>query len=394
MKIIAILLAAGNGKRFGSDKILHTLHGKSIISYSLEIFEQAKLIDEIVIVASKENKNEITKIAKKFKKVNNITEGGNTRFASSKKGFLAIEYNKENLLLFHNAANPFVTLEEIENCINLAKKYGASGVGHKVSNTIRILGKSRSKIIPRENAFLMETPQILKMEIFKKGAEIAEKKKLNPTDDLMLSELVGITPKIIEADKNNQKITFADDLKKAQINPFLPFEQIGFVNDKFNFTIGIGQDSHKFSNKGKCILGGLEFSDCPKLMGNSDGDAALHALTNAILSALGEGSLSNFADKMCKNGITNSVGYLKVALKKLKDKNGEIENCSLSFECLRPKLEKSFDKMRTFLSAILKINKDKIGLTATTGEKLTSFGKGEGVQVFASVLLKESLNNY
>jgi 2-C-methyl-D-erythritol 2,4-cyclodiphosphate synthase len=87
--------------------------------------------------------------------------------------------------------------------------------------------------------------------------------------------------------------------------------------------IGIGQDSHRFSEKGKLILGGVEIQDAPKLYGNSDGDAVFHALTNAISSALGGGSLSTFSDEMCQSGITDSSEYLKKILIELQKKKRE-----------------------------------------------------------------------
>ena len=120
-----------------------------------------------------------------------------------------------------------------------------------------------------------------------------------------------------------------------------------------------------------------------------NGDVILHALTNAISSALGGGSLSTFADGMCRRGIRDSKKYLEVIFKKMKKEGFEIENLAISIEGKRPKLEKHFFKIRKSLSELLEIDFKKIGLTVTTGEGLTAFGRGEGLQVFVVVLLNK-----
>jgi 2-C-methyl-D-erythritol 2,4-cyclodiphosphate synthase len=91
---------------------------------------------------------------------------------------------------------------------------------------------------------------------------------------------------------------------------------------------------------------------------------------------------------MCSDGIENSSEYLRVALSKLASKNKKLSHISISFECSRPKLENRFNEMRKNLSVLCGISEENIGLTATSGEKLTSFGRGEGVNVFALVSLK------
>jgi len=156
-----------------------------------------------------------------------------------------------------------------------------------------------------------------------------------------------------------------------------------------SMRIGLGHDSHRFSETRKALfLGGLKISATEGLEGNSDGDVVLHALTNAISSALGGGSISTFADAMCVRGEKNSQKYLQKILAKMRVADFEIENVAISIEGARPKLEKHFPKMRQKLSKILSLESSRIGLVATTGEKLTAFGRGEGLQTFAIVLLK------
>jgi 2-C-methyl-D-erythritol 2,4-cyclodiphosphate synthase len=157
--------------------------------------------------------------------------------------------------------------------------------------------------------------------------------------------------------------------------------------------VGIGQDSHRFSKdkKKSLILGGVEFSDEIGLEGNSDGDVVIHALCNALGSAIGKGSLSVYADKMFENRITDSAEYLKVALSQVEEVGYEINNISISIEAQKPKIEASKFKIKTRLADLTKINEDCVGITATTGENLTAFGRGEGVQVFVIVSLRKSI---
>lgn len=155
-----------------------------------------------------------------------------------------------------------------------------------------------------------------------------------------------------------------------------------------NHQIGIGQDSHKFIKNKPLILGGVKIPNHSGLLGDSDGDAVLHALCNSISSALGQGSLGGYATPLCKEKkITNSVEYLKVVFEKAKKNNFKINNISISIEAKTPKIDKYSEQMKSAISKILKIKTDQIGITATTGEGLTAFGKGQGVAVIAIVML-------
>ncbi|MBI2656417.1 2-C-methyl-D-erythritol 2,4-cyclodiphosphate synthase [Candidatus Woesearchaeota archaeon] len=158
-------------------------------------------------------------------------------------------------------------------------------------------------------------------------------------------------------------------------------------NVNTTFRIGFGQDSHKFSqNKNKkLVLGGFTIPNEIGLEANSDGDVVLHALFNSISSAIGERSLGYYSDEMCKKGVTDSKEYLKVILNKLNQKNLKINNVSISIEAKKPKLEKYTDKIKDSISKILKLEKQNIGIAYTSGEGLTDFGKGKGMQCFVVV---------
>lgn len=144
--------------------------------------------------------------------------------------------------------------------------------------------------------------------------------------------------------------------------------------------VSIGQDSHRFdfeNSEKKLVLGGIFLEGTP-LKGNSDADVVLHALTNAVSGITGVNILGNAADKMCfEEGITDSSAYLAEALKYL---NGSICHVSFSIECSVPKLSPHIPRMKKQIAGLLGINEANIGMTATTGEGLTDFGLGLGIQ--------------
>lgn len=154
--------------------------------------------------------------------------------------------------------------------------------------------------------------------------------------------------------------------------------------------VGIGQDSHRFDfedKEKKLILGGVVFDDAPPLEGNSDADVILHSITNAISGVTCVNILGPISDDLCLNkGIKDSKVYLKEALKYLKD--SRILHLSISIECLIPKITPKIPELRKSLSELLNMPENSIGITATTGEGLTAFGQGKGIQVFSCITVE------
>lgn len=155
------------------------------------------------------------------------------------------------------------------------------------------------------------------------------------------------------------------------------------------FKIGVGEDVHKFltteSNK-VCTIGGIHFHDVPGLDADSDGDIVLHAICNAITGSIAHYPpiLGKVAMKMCREeGITDSREYVKEALKLLGD--WKINNVSLSIEGKRPKFQARAEEMRQSVAKILGIDVDDVGVTFTSGQDLTEFGKGLGVRCLATL---------
>lgn len=154
--------------------------------------------------------------------------------------------------------------------------------------------------------------------------------------------------------------------------------------------VGIGQDSHRFdfedSDK-KLILGGVIFEGAPPLDGNSDADVILHSITNAISGVTCVNILGPISDDLCLNkGIKDSRVYLRESIKYLNGKR--IVHISISIECLTPKITPKIPEIRKSISDLLGIPENSIGITATTGEGLTQFGQGKGIQVFSCITVE------
>jgi len=424
---IAIIVAGGGSKRFGKkDKLLEPVGGFPLIYNTIRAFNDHPLITGVMIVASSANKKKIGEIVKKynFPKVKKIVLGGETRFDSVEKGFKTLSKSAEgskiageDIVLIHNGANPYVTEEKITACIKAIEKFGAAGVGKKVVDTIKEV-KNGHIVHTHDRGRLagMQTPQGATFQILKEAFNKVKKlKKQTPkltfTDEASLIEALGLKVKLIPASENNFKVTTAADLEKMKHI---------FGEKPDDFLVGLGQDSHSFNNlpcrpTGKVgrqgrlangggvpaamaagshhpplILGGFEIKNHPKLKADSDGDVILHALYNAISQALGSGSLGHFATDLCKlKGVTDSKKYLKPLLTKMKRRGYKLNNIGIMLECARPKIDPLAPAIKKSLSRITGVPIHRIGITATSGEKLSPFGKGKAIQCFAIVSLRK-----
>ena len=154
--------------------------------------------------------------------------------------------------------------------------------------------------------------------------------------------------------------------------------------------VAIGQDSHRFETKDTAkplVLGGIVIPNETGLEGNSDADVVLHALTNAVSGITAVNVLGAKADKLClEKGIKDSSVYLKKSLEYLG--KHKIIHISFSIEALKPKLSDYIPKIRENIAEMLDIPLDSVAMTATTGEGLTDFGKGLGMQVFVVITVE------
>lgn len=155
------------------------------------------------------------------------------------------------------------------------------------------------------------------------------------------------------------------------------------------FRVGLGQDSHRFSQDPErpLVLGGVVVQGARGLDGNSDADVVLHALCRALEQAIGNDGFSRYADDMSRNGVNDSREYVKVARANVERAGYVVNNVGLTIEAHTPRIDPLRDAMKTSIATLLGIAAGDVGINASTGEALTAFGRGEGIQAFAIVSL-------
>lgn len=162
-----------------------------------------------------------------------------------------------------------------------------------------------------------------------------------------------------------------------------------FLEEKSHpiYRTGIGQDSHRFmpeDSSKPCILAGVIFDDVPGLAADSDGDVIYHAICNAISSVTTIPILGGIARELClKDGIIDSEVYLTKAIETLA--NQKIVHIAISIEGKTPRFQSKINIMREKLSKVMDLDISQIGITATSGDGLTDFGCGEGIQCFCTI---------
>ncbi len=219
---VAVILAGGKGLRLGSDtpKQMLILGDKPVIAWSVDTFHKNRLIDKIIIVSEKELIMSIGKIfpEKKYPKISAVIEGGSERLDSSYNAVLSAELKDEDIILFHDAARPFVSGEIINELINGVKETGACGTYVQSTDTIAIVKDNAVEYIPeRRNVFSAQTPQGFRYNIIKE-AHLYQKevKKSGITDDVSLVVNYGYTVSVVPGSYKNVKITTEQDLKFAE----------------------------------------------------------------------------------------------------------------------------------------------------------------------------------
>ena len=358
-----IILAAGKSERFKKkknkiSKQFYKFRGISPLEHLITSVSNSPSINSITLVINKDDKEEIKGFKMKYPKLNTVVSGGDTR---QKSVFIALKNirkkrikTRNDIVLIHDAARPFLENRIIENCITHLKKYDGVFPALNTDDTLR--NKKNLNTYDRDIIISSQTPQAFK---FDKIYIAYKRAKGDYSDDVAIANEFGLRLKKIEGQKLNFKITNPSDI--------VIYEKL--IDQYYRTRVGNGFDFHKFK-KGKSIkLGGLKIKSKFSLEANSDGDPILHSITDAILGALNEKDIGFHFEpdsKTYKN--VNSVIFINKALKLLKNKKGEIINLDLNIICDYPKINPIRDNIRNNLSKILKIKKDSINIKATSTE--------------------------
>jgi 2-C-methyl-D-erythritol 4-phosphate cytidylyltransferase/2-C-methyl-D-erythritol 2,4-cyclodiphosphate synthase len=380
-----LILAGGTGERAKKSnksppKQYMEFNNISPLRYLLKNITKINEISSITVVISKENIKEYKRDTKGINNLRKYVIGGKTRRDSSLKGIKNLENefgNKKNQkVLIHDAARPFISKKIILQSIKNLKKYSATCPYVNIEDTIKSIDyKNKLNNIDRNKLISLQTPQGFDLkEIF----ELHKKNKKELSDDFSLIINKEISFKLIKGSKENFKITTNEDL--------LIFNNI--ILSKKKNLVGIGFDIHAFTDGNEITLGGLKLKSKYKLLAHSDGDVLLHSITDAILGATNKNDIGvHFPPSKSKYKNSDSVLFLNKAMDFVKKLDGRIINLDINLICDYPKINPIKLKLKKNLSNLLDLEIDKINIKATTTEDqgFINFKKGIASQAIVSI---------
>jgi len=380
MTTIALIVAAGSGSRTGLafPKQYLSLDGHSVLHASISAFIDHPDIDHVQVIIDPADKDLYADSTQDLDLLPWVA-GGNTRQASVRYGLDAIASLNPDHVLIHDAARPFVSADVIDRCLEALRHHKAVLPALPVTDTLKMIdGDQITGTLDRSQTVAAQTPQCFN---FKKIFEAHQKFKQEAvTDDIALAELADIDIHWVLGSPENMKITTSDDVDRLCSRPLS------------DIRTGQGFDVHAFDAARDMWLGGIQIPYHQGLKGHSDADVALHALTDALLGAIGAGDIgSHFPPDNAQWKGASSDRFLAHAAKLITDKGGKIANIDLTIICEAPKIGPYRTAMIDRIAAILDIDPNRVSVKGTTTEKLGFTGRGEGIaaQAIATVRLPE-----
>ena len=382
-KTVALLVAAGNGSRAGGElpKQFTRLAGKSLVAHALEHLGHSR-IDEIRVVIGS-GQEALYEEATLGLAVASPILGGATRQQSVRNGLEAIASDEEVAnVLIHDAARPFVPARVIDALLDaLAEDQGAVPV-LPVVDSLAIGDGELGDPVPRDRLVRVQTPQAFRFDAILRahrsycGAEA--------TDDAQVARAGGIHVATVEGDAALEKLTYPADFRRAS----------QALDAMLVSRCGMGFDVHRYVPGKPLWLGGLLIPHDHGLEGHSDADVVLHALTDAILGAIGEGDIGDHfppSDAQWR-GAASSI-FLEHARGLVDERRGRVEHVDVTIICETPRIGPHREAMRANVARLLRVPVSRVSIKATTTERLGFTGRGEGMaaQAIATVRVAEDL---
>lgn len=214
-KVTAIIVAAGQGKRFGSAKQFAPFREKLILDWTIEAFELHDRVDEIILVLPDEKERE--KYLSRFEKVSAVVKGGRLRQDSVVHGFESVRAEETRIVLVHDGVRPLVSREVISRVVEEAQRSGAAIPAIPVDDTIKEIAQGQvARTLDRKKLVRVQTPQGFSYEVLEKALRRAQKDGFYGTDEASLVERIGRPVAVVEGDPRNIKVTTPADLKIAE----------------------------------------------------------------------------------------------------------------------------------------------------------------------------------
>lgn len=366
----AIVVAAGSGSRAGGAKQWRMLGGKPVVRWSVEALVRAGADDVVVVIAAGAE-------AEAGAALDGLTgwravTGGDTRAGSVQNGLTALAGYPDRPVLIHDAARPFLQTGLIHRLVAaLADADGALPALPVADSLRRAEDGWVSGGASRDNLWRAQTPQAFRW------ARIVDAYAAWPadeaaTDEAAVVERAGGRVRIVEGDSRLMKLTYPEDFAMAEA--LAPRQT----------RVGQGFDAHRWGPGSSVWLCGVEIPHDETLIGHSDADAGLHALTDAVLGAMGDGDIGDHfppTDPKWKGAASDQ--FLIHAVERLTARGGRLVNVDVTLICERPKVKPHRQAMRERLAELLALPLDAVSVKATTTETMGFTGRGEGLAATA-----------
>jgi 2-C-methyl-D-erythritol 4-phosphate cytidylyltransferase/2-C-methyl-D-erythritol 2,4-cyclodiphosphate synthase len=374
MATFALIMAAGRGARLQGElpKQYRLLGGKPMLAWSLETFMRHDAIDGIRIVMNEDDQARFDAAA-----MAPTVAGGETRQESVRLGLEALAKEKPDRVLIHDAARPFVSSALIGRVAKALDGADAVAPVLPVTDTLRRQAGKAFEIVSRDNVLRAQTPQGFRFDAILDAHRRFAKEPF--TDDLGLAERAGLGVATVAGEEMNLKITTPDDFTLA--------ERIAGAGG--DVRTGTGFDAHRFGAGDHVRLCGVKIPHSKGLQGHSDADVGLHALTDAILGALGAGDIGmHFPSSDERWRGKPSHLFLKHAVDLARSQRATIVHVDVTLICEQPKIGPHRDAMRARIAEIIGLDISRVSVKGTTTDGLGFTGRGEGIAAQAIATLR------
>jgi len=382
--IAVIVVAAGKGERAGTDgnaipKQYRPVAGQPVMARTIGAFLAVPAVTWIVPVIHPDHAARFAALAPADPRVMAAVHGGPTRQASVLEGLKTLAPLRPDIVLIQDAARPLVRRELIESVAAALGDHDGALPTLPVTDTVKrsLDGRDVVATEDRRQLFAAQTPQGFRFgQIFSAHMRAATVRR-EFTDDAEIAEWAGLRVAMVAGDRDNIKITHPEDFRRAQ--------RIIEGDRTVETRIGTGFDVHPFAPGDAVWLGGVRIPHTASLKGHSDADVALHALTDAILGAIGEGDIGvHFPPSDPRWKGAASTLFLRHAGELVARRGGRIVNLDVTIVAEAPRIAVHAPAMCAVIAETLGISAGRVAIKATTNEKLGFIGREEGIVAMAS----------
>ncbi|MBV8687699.1 MAG: bifunctional 2-C-methyl-D-erythritol 4-phosphate cytidylyltransferase/2-C-methyl-D-erythritol 2,4-cyclodiphosphate synthase [Alphaproteobacteria bacterium] len=376
-KIVALVVAAGSGSRAGGGlpKQYRRIGGRAMMAHALDALRHPRIDDVRVVIGA--GQEALLREALGGTAPAPI-QGGAERRLSVLNGLEAIAADGgADAVLVHDAARPFLPAAVIDRLLGaLAGAEGAVPV-LPVVDTLARADEGMGEVVPRDGLARVQTPQafrfapILAAHRAWRGGEAS--------DDAQIARAAGLRVAVVEGDPALEKLTYEADFTRAEAR----------LAARLVSRTGLGFDVHAFAAGEALWLGGVQIPHPRGLKGHSDADVMLHAVTDAILGALGEGDIGvHFPPSDPQWRGAPSSRFVEHGRALVEARGGRIDHVDVTLICEAPRIGPHRETMRARLAALLRVPERRISIKATTTERLGFTGRGEGIAAQAVATLR------